>query len=463
MKKESFFILSLIFFFLLNQLIFAVNTSLIEENSNVLEVKTYPLKSNYKLECEPIKEDQIKIKIEGMAFDRHKLNLNYILKGEVVKENNLTSTSWLIPNQTNTIIYNHTNLSRGYVYEYKLEVVYESPNLTSEILTTTCRTLPLVYLPQPSDFEVYPVSPSILHLTWKDNVTSTLDYGFCLKRIRLTPLRPENVNINSNTVSWINNSNLNNIGPFYHKLILSFDDNTINDNDQKVGFDGNVASSTSPSSNFIQFSYVANKEIKAARIWSCSFVKLDVNFDGVEDEICSEAVEVGTNIVPTYKLKNNFLANIFEVFNNLFFRLKGFYQLIVEKIKAQDYIDILSYFNSNKAVDLTNNLSNNGLLGVYQDKNLDTNIAYYYRLSIAPLNNGVLDCKNQYGYVYQGGKTTKLNNEIKSIRLCTQNSLCQSFNAYQLRGGDELKDQCQVNADCKNVGSSRRIYQELNR
>ncbi len=460
MRQKKFFIF--FFLFLLNQLNFV--SAEMEEISNTLEIKTYPLKSSYSVNCQAISNNEIKILVSGSAYANHNLILSYILKGEEINPQPiiLTSSMNLSPNVVNNINYIHKNLAAGY-YEYQLKVDYLDANLSDEFYTTTCRIMLSTLLPSPSDFKVFPLSPTQLHLTWKDNVTSTDQYGFCLKRLRLTPLKPKNVNINNNTITWQNDSNLNNIGPFYHKLILSSDDNIIEDSDDYVGFDHSVASSTSPTDNKTNFSYNFNKPIRAARIWACSFAVFDFNFDGQDDEICSDFVEVGVANPQTYKFKNNFLANVLEFFDNLLLNFKNFYQSIIAKIKAQDIVDVLNYFNSSRAIDLTNRLLNRGILGVYKDNNLESDTVYYYQLKVAPYNDNGLDCNSTFSSIYNGGKTTKANNQTKEIKLCTQNSFCEKVTGYQLIGSDELINQCNVNADCKNVGSSRRIYQEINR
>jgi hypothetical protein len=146
------------------------------------------------------------------------------------------------------------------------------------------------------------------------------------------------------------------------------------------------------------------------------------------------------------------LPNVRGVFNNIssfvkkvFDKTAGSYEAL-----AQSNIDFASYFSQfKKTLGLESNL------GVYNDVGLEADTVYLYRLK------AILESDGSVRYTVDGaGKTFPLGGETnRTVKMCTWNSRCEEVNGVN-SGGEVLEPQCERNADCRDVGSSRKSFEE---
>jgi hypothetical protein len=146
------------------------------------------------------------------------------------------------------------------------------------------------------------------------------------------------------------------------------------------------------------------------------------------------------------------LPNVRGVFNNISSFVKKVFDEAAGSYKAlaQAGINYDAYYTQfKKTLGLESNL------GVYNDVGLEADTVYLYRLK------AILESDGSVRYTVDGaGKTFPLGGETnRTVKMCTWNSRCEEVNGVN-SGGEVLEPQCERNADCRDVGSSRKSFEE---
>jgi hypothetical protein len=187
---------------------------------------------------------------------------------------------------------------------------------------------------------------------------------------------------------------------------------------------------------------------------------LDITTDDREVTVMFSSTESSFNGLKTMyaKVSHNFkqFAQFLPNVRNIFDNVESFVKRVFDKTAgsyealAQSSVDFASYFSQfKKTLGLESNL------GVYDDQGLKEDTVYLYRL------RAILSGSGNVAYTITGaGKTFPLGGETnRTVKMCTWNSRCEEISGVE-SGGENLESQCNVNADCRDVGSSRKSFEE---
>jgi len=453
MNKFIFLIIGFLFLLVLPFSVLAIF-----EDSSIFTIRTSPsLSGGYVFLCRPISESSIDLNWlwQGGTPQTKPLNLYY-------STSSATSTRRLIappPSlNTNQGSYKHTGLRPLTTYYYWLET-----NDSSISKQTSCLTP--VGIPQdPSNLKVVTLGPTELYLTWKDNAVRPHD--FVVERIKVTPASTTDlaVTVQSNnnvTISWKNLTNSQQYkSPFYHIIERSTDSNFNQSNTSSTFIyfpeDINYYNKTKVSYSYSQYN-VPNGSYYY-RVKGCSFIK--TNYDDSGDS-CGEAATVGPITVASSKpSRQGFIANFIQQITNWFSDLFKFKN---KKASAQQQIeptddpvteDILNtYFQQfRKTLSFETNPS------VYRDSNLEPNTVYLYRVKAVYRSGGETAYSEE-----AAGKTLDSKGKTLAptlLKVCVRNSLCAPVSAVDIVELPSLEPQCEKNADCRDVGTSRIFFEE---
>jgi hypothetical protein len=287
-------------------------------------------------------------------------------------------------------------------------------------------------------------------------------HDFVVERIKVTPASTTDLAVtvdgNNVTISWKNLTDSQQYkSPFYHVIewSKSSDFNQNNTSSTYVYFNEDITYQKENKVNYNYTQYGINRGTYYYRVKACSFIR--TAYDS-----CGEAITTGPVVITAEKpSQKSFFANLIEQISNWFNKL--FNKAKTEKASAQ-----VSFEPANEPIIDNDNLLNiyfeqfkkplsfETNPSVYRDSNLEPDTVYLYRVKTVYKSGGETSYSEE-----AAGKTLKSGNTQQiQLKVCVRNSLCAPVTAYDLIAVPSLEPQCNVNNDCRDVGTSRKFFEE---
>ncbi|MFH0806234.1 MAG: fibronectin type III domain-containing protein [Candidatus Brennerbacteria bacterium] len=377
---------------------------------------------------------------------------------------------------------------------YQLEVDYQT-GLDVRVPRDgpiSCTTL--AQIPQnPEGLQVTPLGPSSLYVTWKDNATRP--HNFVLERIKVTPAVSTDVTATRNgnrvDLSWRNTTNDQTFrSPYYHKIERSTD---INPTSRFTADDGSYRTFDVAFSEDRNYNAATKKTTyqwpdaapPASPVYylvrACSLIKVDYDGNGSLDDVCTEGYPQGEGAVasavsaPSGRVAS-FIGAAKDMVSNIAWRMTQAISRIADRVLAQKVpekfvtivdgaeVNLNLYFGQFRA-------GTGGVLsfgtnpGVYRDNNLVPNSVYLYRAKATYTDTA----RGETSYTNEGAAKTLRESvgppaQPISVLVCIRNNLCGSIEGTKVFqpgvGFISPTNQCNTNADCRNVGTTRQFFEE---
>lgn len=358
--------------------------------------------------------------------------------------------------------FEHSGLSAGATRYYQLRVNYTdaTPDVYLPADPASCTTLSAV--PQdPEGLQVAPLGPTSLYVTWKDNATRP--HNFILERIKVTPSTSTAVTAevsggNDVLLAWANDTNTQTFrSPYYHVVERSPSVNFVTFTSSTVAFSDDMRYTASTTDYGFTDVNVPQGTFYY-RVKACSFIKVDYDRNGSLDEVCAAPTVAngGAPVTVVRAAPSSVVASVAERVSGFFSRLFGSASAQVELVNGAQ-IDLNTYFQQFRA-------GNGGVLtfaanpGVYRDNNLTPNTVYLYRAKTVYTDAA----GGETSYTNEGAAKTLSSGatDTVQVKVCVRNNLCGTASGLRGGAGDAPVNQCNVNADCRNVGTTRQFFEE---
>ncbi len=340
--------------------------------------------------------------------------------------------------------------------------------------------------------KIVPLGPDRLYLTWQD--LETRPHTFLVERIKVTPsptydLTATTLSYGQVKLTWKNDTSIQELkSPIYHKIIVIKEDGGSRQVTQvitkvlKNKFNEDFDVSYDRYKNYIKTGINVCEEPSKAEseckeyeytienldsgnytfeVSACSFIKPVL--DGSITTICGLPATTSLSISSYFESDSNFISFIKNLFKKLVALIKKAFaeyeKTVIETITI-DESELDEYFSqfqragtSGHGADVVNSLN----LSVFEDAGLEPETVYLYRIKTIYLDD---NSDKKLGTV--AGKTLPSASSFAStsIKVCLRNSLCGEKTVSYPSGSSPPLSQCMTNADCRNVGSSRQVFEE---
>jgi len=256
-------------------------------------------------------------------------------------------------------------------------------------------------------------------------------------------------------------------------VALTWNDNSANNDGYEISWlQGNVGEDpTILGANVAAHAY--NNLAPGQYVFSLKAFK-SVGQERVYSSVATVQAEISQQIVPNQgrlEDKSFLTANIFSIiklaWQNLVEKTSGFFASAfgaAKKAFALQYQENFDrdYFTAGRQVRAP--FMPREFPAAYQDDGLDAGIVYLYRLELLDAGNRQHLANTEI--VYGAGETLPAGNVLgqQDVKVCVQNNICEAVPGQIIMDADGNRvwpqDQCNVNADCRNIGSFYTIIKE---